>query len=283
MLPSTDQPVITQAEKDLFAFLYPQFRSRRGKVDYVGLKAAFNAAFYAQVMPGQPGQPLTSGAAMIFSKSVKHLKHYALQHDRETRVRENIAFNRAISKAPLPPPLEQGQTKQITMAEALSRGQKRKLEEPPVAVVSPLGATDDQAPILIAAAASPSPSRGLLSRAYEAAGSIMGSIMSSISPVRGEAAQQQVVAPAAKEPTAAPDGKAAKQLCGACLLVSNLVCYKVDHPQKHSRGVCPAQHTREQLRQLKTAAMARMAARKFVKRGNVSDYNSPTYLSFLAQ
>ena len=39
--------------------------SQKGKVDWVGMKAAFNAAFYAQVMLGQPGHPMSVGADMM--------------------------------------------------------------------------------------------------------------------------------------------------------------------------------------------------------------------------
>ena len=68
-------------------------------MDWVGMKAAFNAAFNAQVMHGQPGHPMPVGADMIFTKSIKHLKAFN-DVDHAIRLIENITFNQAIMSAP---------------------------------------------------------------------------------------------------------------------------------------------------------------------------------------
>lgn len=96
LLPSTDLPITTQAERDLFSSLIDQYKSRRGRVDFKGMKAAFNAAFYSQVQPGQQSGPLDPHS-MIYTKSTKHLKHYYQQLDRSARIREIEAFNHALS------------------------------------------------------------------------------------------------------------------------------------------------------------------------------------------
>lgn len=68
--------------------MLPQFQNGQ-KIDFKGMQAAFNIAFSAQVMPGEPGEPLAKfeAAKMIFSKSAKQLKAHYKQLDKATRVR----------------------------------------------------------------------------------------------------------------------------------------------------------------------------------------------------
>jgi hypothetical protein len=102
VLPSTDAPVTTDAEKLLFAQLLIQHtakgRSGKQRVDYHAIRVGFNLAFMSQIMPPStdPASGSQGAQSMLYSKSVAGLRAYHQLFDRAARVREATAFNQAI-------------------------------------------------------------------------------------------------------------------------------------------------------------------------------------------
>ena len=99
LLPHTDMPVSTAAERAFYAQHVKQYTSR-GKVDYKGLANAFNKAFYEQLADKNLARQLRTNPAkaaqkIIHSKSSQHINAYHQQTDNAARARENLMFNAA--------------------------------------------------------------------------------------------------------------------------------------------------------------------------------------------
>ena len=72
-------------------------------------------------------------------------------------------------------------------------------------------------------------------------------------------------------------------MCSCCLLVSNHVTYKCEHPQKSGRGVCRASKDTSKvvLQSLKMAAQNAMHAKNHVRRPDAKHFSCPEYLLVL--
>lgn len=121
-------PITTQAERDLFMELLPEYQ-KGAQINFKGILGAFNLAFSNQVMTkhGANVEP----EKMIFSKTLKHVKKYYNQLQHAGRVRENTVYNKALSCIPTPvtpPSLEQTAT-QLSLKETIDRHQQMAGEQ----------------------------------------------------------------------------------------------------------------------------------------------------------
>lgn len=126
ILSSSDTPVQTLGEREFFHRILPAYRNG-SKIDWRGMRGAFNLAFATQV-PSQPISTPADRSNMIFSKSIKHLKAYYQEFDRSHRSWENRAFNTAQSS--IPPPLPSDDQTQANIVDMFKKAQqKRKASE----------------------------------------------------------------------------------------------------------------------------------------------------------
>ena len=294
LLPSTDLPITTQAERDLFSSLIDQYKTRRGKVDYMGMKAAFNAAFYSQVQPGQQSGP-PDPQSMIFTKSTKHLKHYYQQLDRSARVRENEAFNHALSI--IGTSSLQGQ-QQMTLKQSIMRAsskrQRHENTDQQVAVASPMAPSSS--PLLPSSVSLPSPPTHVSSPNLPLLPStsqpqtFFSMACAAVSGVINMVTSPPKALKACMTEHVEGEGQGGAQLdsymCNSCLLLAGHVTYKYEHSKKSGRGVCPAlsQPTaKKEVGNLKEAAQKAMYTKNHVNRSVVKHFSCPEYLAFLAK
>ena len=298
ILPNTDQPVTTFAEKRKFEELLEQFqrpRGRgRGRVDWKGMRSAFNAAFYTQQEKlGQKGVPLTAADAssMLFTKSISQLKRYNAHLDKRVRVGENEAFSRAIADAPLPPLPQQGTAgQQSTLiawvkqpgAPATTPGRKKRLLSPPCSPAEG-GSPSSGRPEKVARGEGEGGS-SLIERGLHWLG--MGS-QQHVAPTQPAAAATVqplpgAIQPAASATAAKEEGTAAgasnAYMCAACLMMGKHACQKKEHP----RGGCPiSKKQAEGLDALKLTAMKKMLHKKMIVKAKAGDFNGRLYLEYL--
>ena len=308
VLPNTNQPVTTEAERNLFADLMVQQRGSR--VNFKEMRAAFNAAFYSQVMPGQPGVPLSGASAstMIFTKSIKQLRAYHKQMDTAARQRENMAFNNAITSAPLPAPQQVGQMQQSLEA-CLERGRKRQhnmVASPSEQAATALQGQQQHKEARVdsgGASSSSSP----LKRAFEGVMSLRSGVLSlfGVQPAtaaaaggsssRGQQERQQgpagvpansslpagAAASSQQQQQEWPSGKGST-ICVACLLLNNKVLFKAT---EHLQNKCPMGGQEEKKKATALAAVLEMknVGVQSMKKGREQDFSSPAYIEFLFQ
>ena len=89
LLPNSDVPVSTEAEKLLFIKVLPECTKSNGKVDYEMMRDKFNVAFFLQL-----GQPDLDPQQLIHTKNKLLLKEYHTQLDLQLRARERELFNK---------------------------------------------------------------------------------------------------------------------------------------------------------------------------------------------
>jgi hypothetical protein len=314
MLPSTDAPITGIAEMSLFAELLPLYTSKGGKMDYSGMRAAWNLRFLSQVMPGEVhngGKP----EPMIYSKSVRHLKAYHKQVDRISRVRENHAFVAIAESAPFS---QQVAGKQSTMdawvtkpavtsqqpAAVAGAGRKRVL-------VSPVGSPSQSSAAKMqrlqqqeqegaASPSQPSAARGQRVQQQEQEGAASPSQPSA---ARGQRVQQQEQPQPAQNllsmmaswagfgagpnniqlhQEAGPSNSQLQQEAPAAAAGTCYICKRclllasfVRLKSDHPRGGCPGVGTAEELK------LAEKGAKQLMLWGSNKNFDNKVYVSFL--
>lgn len=236
-----------------------------------------------------PGEPLpeVDAANMIFSKSAKNLKNYYKQLHLASSVRENKAFNNAITRAPLPP--QQGAT-QVSLQDAFKLAHKKQSQKRQLTPISsPSKGPSKEARHEEEQHSSPLEKvQKVVCNAIDSAKWLLG-IQSSQPPTSSEkglgAATSMPGASSLEGVATMSCGSGASKgvsgdtlpfMCASCLLLSNKAMHKTEHP----KGGCPNKARTVEKQKAMVEAVRKMAALRMCK-DRPSDFSGRMYLKYL--